>query len=73
MRTFQVARRQTEESYWLQATSHSNARRLVALNAPGAADAEKAEAFVCLVDPQRRPGLGFIINRNGQQFSITHV
>lgn len=73
LRAFQVTRRMTEESYWLQATSHSNARHLVALNIAGAGDAEKSEAFVCLVDPLRRPGLGFIVDRNGTPFPITHL
>lgn len=73
LRTFQVARRATQESYWLQASSHNDARHIVALNVPGAENAEKAEAFVCMPDPTKRPTLGFVVDQHGRAIPIERL
>ena len=71
LKTYNVVRRQRmRECYWLQAKDHFEARRVVALNVPGAADAESGAAFVCMVDPTRHPALEFIIDRDGTQIRI---
>ena len=71
VKTFNVVRRQrTRECYWLQAKDHFEARHIVALNVPGAADAESGAEFICMVDPTRHPTLGFIIDRDGKQIPI---
>lgn len=71
LKTFNVVRRQRmRECYWLKAKDHFEARRIVALNVPDAADAESGAAFICMVDPTRHPVLEFIVDRDGKQIPI---
>ena len=74
LKTFNVVRRQRErERYWVLAKDHFDARQIVALNVPGAEDAESGAVFVCLVDPSRNPTLGFILDRDGKQIPIERL
>jgi len=51
------------EVYWVSAESETEARRLVALNAELARDAEDASKFECDLDRDKRPPFGMIYRR----------
>ncbi len=58
------------ESYWVEARSEEQARRLIALYAQDA-DATKLEAFGCrLSSIQRRPAPLFVVRRSNEPLSI---
>jgi hypothetical protein len=48
------------DSYWVLAASGEEARRLVALNVPGAAGAADRGEFECVLNDQRQPPPGYI-------------
>jgi hypothetical protein len=48
------------DSYWVLAPSQEEARRLVALNVPGASGAADDDAFECVLNDQRQPPPGLI-------------
>jgi hypothetical protein len=51
------------DSYWVLAGTPREARRLVALNVKGAADAENIEKFECGLSNKKMPPAGFIHQR----------
>jgi hypothetical protein len=51
------------DSYWVLAGTPGEARRLVALNVNGAAEAENIEKFECGLSGKKMPPAGFIHRR----------
>jgi hypothetical protein len=51
------------DAYWVLAGTPREARRLVALNVDGAADAENVEKFECGLSDKKIPPAGFIHRR----------
>ena len=51
------------DSYWVNASSCAEARRLVAVNVPEASDAENAGIFECERNTQKTPPEGLIYRR----------
>ncbi|WP_162915072.1 hypothetical protein [Desertibaculum subflavum] len=61
MNTYRLVRRDGDgECYWLQAQNAADARRLVALNVPGAERAQNPALFDCAPDETRLPPPGLI-------------
>ena len=54
---------QEADSYWVEAGSRQEARRLVALNVTEAADAQNVEMFGCEPSIQNKPLRSFIHRR----------
>ena len=57
-------------TYWIEAESVEQARTLVALNAPAAANARDAKLFDCLEDDTKRPPEGLIYSDSDGPIAI---
>jgi hypothetical protein len=59
------------QTYWIDAESAEQARTLVALNVPAAANARDTTLFDCLVDDTKRPPEGVIYCASEGPLAIT--
>jgi hypothetical protein len=59
------------DSYWVFAASPSEARRIIALNVPDAADAEDQDKFQCAITIARTPPSLVIYRRLNRPLDIT--
>jgi len=74
METFRVScRNGGTKIYWLQARNDRDARHLVALNVPGAEQAERIDMFGCTPDGSKAPAIGFIDCSDGEPLPIQRL
>jgi hypothetical protein len=59
------------EAYWVAAESEEHARRLVALNAESAREAEDSSRFECESNHEKHPPFGLIYRRLHGPLTIT--
>ena len=59
------------QTYWVLSKSANDARTLVALNVPDAAEARDETLFDCLVDDTKTPPVGMIYSDSGEAFLVS--
>lgn|GEM_PF-1483582 len=59
------------DSFWVKASSSEEARKLITLNVPDAANAAEASQYRCEEDDQKSPPHGLIYHQQGRPITIT--
>ena len=59
------------QTYWVLSESADDARTLIALNVPSAAEARDETLFDCLLDDTRTPPVGMIYGDCGEAFLVS--
>lgn len=70
MAVFHIYANVKGESYWLKAATDEEARRLVVLNAPDAADVARPDVFKCELESDKSPPWGVILRQTGRPIKI---